>query len=148
MNDILNREGRGMSSISQAKKVLDSLPEGERNAVLRRLRFISRRPEVSIASLLPQFDEAGRHAAPVKTLSLRVEDLRRSHEARALVRACIDQLPTQYRGVFMLCDVHALAPAEVAMTLNTTEETVKYKLHRARQALMTLLIHAQECLAK
>lgn len=115
------------------------------NAALMRLRSASRRPEVSLEPLLPIFDEEGQHAEPVESLTITAETALQSKETRALVRACIEQLPTQYRAVVILRDLEELDTAETAAILGITENAVKIRLHRARQALMTLLHKASAC---
>jgi RNA polymerase sigma-70 factor (ECF subfamily) len=55
------------------------------------------------------------------------------------VRACIDRLPESYRTVLMLRDIEALDTEATARVLGTTPGAVKVSLHRARQALRTLL---------
>lgn len=107
------------------------------NACLMKLRSRSR--QVSIETLLPQFDERGHHAtsyaewgespvAPLKTA-----------DTRARVRACIDKLPEAYRTVVLLRDMEELSTQQTADLLGVTEANVKVRLHRARQALRTLL---------
>ena len=114
------------------------------NAALMKLRSAGRHPEVSIEPLLPTFDEEGRHAKPVESLSISTEQVLQSKETRAMVRSCIEQLPTQYHEVILLRDINELDTAEVAAMLHVTENAVKIRLPRARQALMTLLIQAQK----
>jgi RNA polymerase sigma-70 factor (ECF subfamily) len=109
------------------------------NAALMKLRSANRRPEASLEPLLPTFDEEGHHAEPVDLLSVTADAALLSKETRGFVRACIDQLPTQYRAVLILRDIEELNTAEVAAALEITENAVKTRLHRARQALMTLL---------
>jgi RNA polymerase sigma-70 factor (ECF subfamily) len=109
------------------------------NAALMKLRSASRRPEVSLEPLLPTFDEEGHHTESMDLLSVTAEAALLSKETRTLVRACIEQLPTQYRAVLILRDIEELDTAEVAAMLEVTENAVKICLHRARQALMTLL---------
>ena len=60
-------------------------------------------------------------------------------ETRAFVRAQIDKLPDTYRTVLLLRDIEELSTSEVAVMLNTSENAVKIRLHRARQALRALL---------
>ncbi|MES1256082.1 MAG: sigma-70 family RNA polymerase sigma factor, partial [Acidobacteriota bacterium] len=55
------------------------------------------------------------------------------------VRACIDQLPDNYRTVLVLRDIEELSTQEVGQMLGMTPTAVKVRLHRARQALSTLL---------
>lgn len=60
-------------------------------------------------------------------------------ETRSLVRSCIDQLPDSYRAVLLLRDIEELDTEEAATLLAITPNAVKIRLHRARQALRTLL---------
>ena len=115
------------------------------NAALMTLRSANRHPEVSLEPLLPTFAEDGHHTEPVDPLPVTAEAALQSKETRALVRACIEQLPTQYRAVVILRDIEELDTAEVAAMLGITENAVKIRLHRARQALMTLIQHALHC---
>jgi len=59
-----------------------------------------------------------------------------------MVRRCIDGLPDTYRTILLLRDIEDLDTDEVAETLGITPNAVKIRLHRARQALRTLL-HAE-----
>jgi RNA polymerase sigma-70 factor (ECF subfamily) len=56
-----------------------------------------------------------------------------------LVRDCINQLPESYRTVLLLRDIEGLDTEETAQMLGTNLGVVKARLHRARQALRTLL---------
>jgi RNA polymerase sigma-70 factor (ECF subfamily) len=109
------------------------------NAALMRLRSASRRPEVAMGDLLPTFDEEGHHAEHIRTLPVSVESALESAEIRAQVRRCIERLPEQYRAVIVLRDLQELSTAETAALLEITENAVKIRLHRAHQALRTLL---------
>jgi RNA polymerase sigma-70 factor (ECF subfamily) len=61
------------------------------------------------------------------------------HEIRARVRAAIDQLPDSFRMVLLLRDIEELSTEEAAQALGVNANTVKIRLHRARQALLKLL---------
>jgi RNA polymerase sigma-70 factor (ECF subfamily) len=63
----------------------------------------------------------------------------RAQETAALVREAITKLPDQYREVLVLRDIEDKDTAETAELLGTTPNAVKVRLHRARQALRTLL---------
>lgn len=109
------------------------------NASLGILRRRARRPACPIDDLLPDFDTSGHHALPVPAWSeppivhvARVETL-------AQVRKCIDQLPEEYRTVLLLRDIEGMDTEATAQALETTQGAVKTRLHRARQALRTLL---------
>ena len=60
-------------------------------------------------------------------------------ELAGIVRAAIDQLPDTYREVLLLRDIEELSTDEAAEALGVTPNAVKIRLHRARQALRTLL---------
>jgi len=107
-----------------------------------KLRSARRRPEISIESLLPVFDETGAWAQEVKPLAMTNEDVLASKETRAIVRACIERLPASYREVMILRDIEELDTAEVATMLRISANAVKIRLHRARQALLQLVQHA------
>jgi RNA polymerase sigma-70 factor (ECF subfamily) len=109
------------------------------NAALMRLRSRRRRREESIEPLLPRFAADGHWAEPPTPLTLSAEALVDGHEQRALVRAAIDRLPETYRTVIMLRDIEELDTDEAAAILGVTPNAVKTRLHRARQALRTLL---------
>ena len=49
------------------------------------------------------------------------------------------ELPDGYRQVYLLRDVEEMSNEEVALAMGLTPNAVKIRLHRARQALMTLV---------
>jgi RNA polymerase sigma-70 factor (ECF subfamily) len=109
------------------------------NAALMKLRSRRRRPEESIDELLPRFESDGhfeRGSAPVgRLVDEEVGEARR----RAAVRRCIDALPESHRLVIVLRDVEGLGTEETARQLGISADAAKMRLHRARQALRTLL---------
>ena len=109
------------------------------NVVLMRMRSRRARPESSIEDLLPRFDGDGAWADRIGGSEASSEALLGQGETRALVRRCIDQLPPTYRSVVMLRDIEELDTEEAAAVLGITPNAVKIRLHRARQALRTLL---------
>jgi RNA polymerase sigma-70 factor (ECF subfamily) len=109
------------------------------NAALMRLRSSKRRREDSMDELLPAFAEDGHHLRPVAPFRGEAEDEIASAELSAIVRAAIDELPDSYRVVVMLRDVEGLDTAETAAALGIGPDATKMRLHRARQALRTLL---------
>lgn len=109
------------------------------NACLMKIRSRGRRPETSMDDLLPTFDRSGHHStAAGKWRDAPDEQLRR-HETRATVRRCIDMLPDDYRTVLVLRDIEEFSTEESAEILGATAGAIKTRLHRARQALRTLL---------
>ena len=108
------------------------------NAALMKIRTRGRRPEESIEDLLPRFLDDGHHAEPTSDWSA-ANELIEQRETRERVRAAIDRLPEAYRTVLMLRDIEEMDTAETARMLGVTANTVKIRLHRARQALARLL---------
>ncbi len=112
------------------------------NTALMRLRSRRRHPETPIEDLLPHFDGDGGHRKPAEIADLGACDpgteLDRA-QLRARVRDCIAELPDSYRTILVLRDIEEASTEEVAVILGLTEGNVKTRLHRARQALKTLL---------
>lgn len=109
------------------------------NQCLMKLRSRRRKPEQSIEELLPSFLPDGhqvRESAPWE-ISIATEVER--NEVFGLVRRAIDRLPSNYKTVLLLRDIEELSTEEVARMLGVTSNTIKVRLHRARQALRTLL---------
>ena len=109
------------------------------NRCLGRLRSRKRRPTVSLDDLLPAYDEDGRYVRPVRSWVPEAEDPLLRAETRAQVRACIDRLPEAYRTVLVLRDMEEFDTDQTAERLGSTPGAVKTRLHRARQALRSLL---------
>lgn len=109
------------------------------NAALMKLRRRARRPEQSIDHLLPRFQDDGHQLDPPAPWEQGAEQLAQRQETRALVRRLIDQLPENYRTVLVLRDIEEVDTEETARLLGVNEGVVKTRLHRARQALRTLL---------
>jgi RNA polymerase sigma-70 factor (ECF subfamily) len=109
------------------------------NAALMKIRSGARRPETSIEELLPKFDQDGHHASAIQEWPESAEEIVFRDETRARVREAIEKLPETFRTVLLLRDIEELDTDEVARMLNVTPNAVKIRLHRARQALRTLL---------
>jgi RNA polymerase sigma-70 factor, ECF subfamily len=116
------------------------------NACLMRLRTRRRRPELSIESLLPRFDDRGhrelsgpgstpsalaRHDSPADGIEQR--------ELRRTVWEAIARLPDGYREVLIMRDMEQLDTQQTAAALGLTVDAAKTRLHRARQALRAIL---------
>jgi RNA polymerase sigma-70 factor, ECF subfamily len=93
---------------------------------------------VPLDGLLPD-GESCRLGEPVAAAPEPAVSRLASDETRAQVRACIDRLPESYRTVLVLRDLEELDTDQTARALGTTRAVVKTRLHRARQALRTLL---------
>lgn len=109
------------------------------NAALMRLRSRHRRGEESIEDLLPGFLEDGHQASSSLPWRESAHDAVERDQTREMVRRCIDRLPENYRIVLLLRDIEELDTDETARALGTNANVVKIRLHRARQALRTLL---------
>ena len=109
------------------------------NAALMRLRAKRRRPEAPLDSLLPAFQDDGHHVEEFADWAMPADRLLERESVRVAVRGCIAQLPDTYREVLMLRDIEELSTEDVAALLKVTANAVKVRLHRARQALSTLL---------
>lgn len=108
------------------------------NCALMKLRSQSRSPEQPIEDLLPRFLEDGHHAQPLTDWGS-ADRLLMQRFTRERVRAAIDRLPESYRAVLLLRDIEELDTGEVARALGLTKNAAKIRVHRARQALATLL---------
>lgn len=109
------------------------------NACLMILRTRRRRPETRISDLLPTFETDGHQSLPAAPWNPDEPSGIEREELLATVRECIDQLPDHYRVVLMLRDIEGLDTEQTADALGMTTHAVKTRLHRARQALRSLL---------
>jgi RNA polymerase sigma-70 factor (ECF subfamily) len=113
------------------------------NAALMQLRARRPRPELPIEDLPPRFDDAGRWVdESEQTEWVDVHPMHR-RETRQMVRRCINQLPESYRSVLVLRDIEDLDIVEVAAMLATSPNAIKIRVHRARQALRSLIEREQ-----
>jgi RNA polymerase sigma-70 factor (ECF subfamily) len=106
------------------------------NTALMKIRSRKRRPEESIDDLLPTFQADGHQTTESRDWSDAIFERK---ETAAIVRQAIAQLPDHYRVVLTLRDIEERDTIETATALGTTTTVVKVRLHRARQALRTLL---------
>ena len=108
------------------------------NAALAKLRKNKRAPRTSLDGLLPTFDDSG-HRVLGQAVGPKVSDQLEREELQAVVRQKIDELPDDYRNVVLLRDIEQLDTKQTADYLGIKEGAVKTRLHRARQALRSLL---------
>ena len=130
---------RGLSNFEGGSLLSTWLHRIAVNAALMKLRTRKRKPERSIETLLPVYLEDGHHAENFQEWNLPADKAMMRAEQRAVVRQCIGELPDNYRTVLILRDIEELDTDEVAERLGVTPNAVKIRLHRARQALRTLL---------
>jgi RNA polymerase sigma-70 factor (ECF subfamily) len=109
------------------------------NGALMTLRTRRRKPEASIEDLLPAFMEDGHHVDNFMGWAAQADRLLEEKQMRQVVRAAIAELPETHRRVLILRDVEELSTDETAEALGITPNAVKIRLHRARQALATLV---------
>jgi RNA polymerase sigma-70 factor, ECF subfamily len=109
------------------------------NVSLMKLRARSRSREFRIDDLLPTFDETGHHSRPVRPWEDRALARLAQAETSAHVRACMERLPSGYREILLLRDIEELDCEQTAQFLGINLGAVKTRLHRARQALRSLL---------
>ena len=109
------------------------------NAALMKLRTRKRKPEQSIDTMLPSFLDDGHHEERFQSWEEPVDKVMERKETRELVRQQIDALPEGYRTVLVLRDIEGLDTEETAKLLGLSVNATKIRLHRARQALRTML---------
>jgi RNA polymerase sigma-70 factor (ECF subfamily) len=109
------------------------------NTALMKIRQRERKPEAPIDDLLPEYQPDGHHVVEYDEWRLPAPQKLLREEVRAQVHAAIDRLPESYRTVLLLRDIDEMDTPEVAALLSVTPNAVKIRLHRARQALRTLL---------
>lgn len=109
------------------------------NAALMKLRTKKRHPEQSIDDLLPTFKADGHQESPGLRWSESAASQAERSETQALIRRHIEILPESYRTVLLLRDIEEFDTETVAQMLDLSVSAVKVRLHRARQALRTLL---------
>jgi RNA polymerase sigma-70 factor (ECF subfamily) len=109
------------------------------NAALMKLRSKKRKIERSIDDLLPRFKDDGHMADGASQWAVTHDTAVASRETRELVRHGIEQLPEAHRTILLLRDIEGRSTEETAKLLDISSAAVKTRLHRARQALRTLL---------
>jgi RNA polymerase sigma-70 factor (ECF subfamily) len=108
------------------------------NEALMRLRS-RKSSEESIDDLLPSFQEDGHQVRETADWSDLADKSLERAETAEMVNRLIEQLPESYRTVLVLRDIEGMSNAEIAEMLGISTNLVKVRLHRARQALRTLI---------
>ena len=109
------------------------------NECLMRLRSRGNAEEPSIEELMPAFVADGHQTRDTVDWSEAADEALERAETAALIRRKIDELPDSYRTVLIMRDIEEMSNAEIAEILGVSPNVVKVRLHRARQALRTLL---------
>jgi len=103
------------------------------NAAYQKIRG-RRRHEGEISSdAIPGLLSETAHDA--SSWSQAVDDPARQTEMRAALTEAIDELPTHYRTIFVLRDLHGLSHIEIGQRLSLSAASVKTRIHRARSLL-------------
>ena len=109
------------------------------NEALMQLRSRANAEEPSIDDLLPTFVEDGHQTRDTVDWSESAEAALERKETAEIIRRNIDKLPDGYRTVLVMRDLEEMSNAEIADALGISTNLVKVRVHRARQALRTLL---------
>ena len=110
------------------------------NSALMRLRRKRRAPDALADQPLelagPKFSAEG-YLEPTSTSdwSQRADERMMSSQLGSAINKAVEQLPDDYRTVFLLKDVDGLSNEDIAQALELTVPAVKSRLHRARLAL-------------
>jgi RNA polymerase sigma-70 factor (ECF subfamily) len=102
-----------------------------RNLSRERLRRDRRRLSLHGLSLI------GREPSYIADPSGDLEDAQRAVE----VRRALGKLPSRYRELIILCDLHGLSYSDAAAVVGTSVPAVRSRLHRGRQLLRLRLGH-------
>jgi RNA polymerase sigma-70 factor (ECF subfamily) len=139
LQDALLSAFRGIQRFDEQSQLSTWLHRIVVNAALMRIRTRSRRAEQSIEGLLPRFADDGHHVEAYAPPHERVDRAMEREEMRVAVRAAIAALPETYRVVLLMRDIEEMSTKEAADALGISENAAKLRLHRARQALGTIL---------
>lgn len=112
-----------------------------RNQVLRRLE--KDRPFVQIVDEAEEAEQQRGVSEHLVADADPLGDLLRSEMIEA-VRQAVLALPSHYREVVVLCDLHEMSYVEAAAALSCAVGTVRSRLHRARSLLIERLRATKE----
>ena len=139
LQDAMVAVHRSIGNFESSSALLTWLHRIVVNSALMKLRTKRRHPEEDIEQYLPRFLEDGHQRVPSTPWTESAQSVLEREELRAAVREAIEKLPEAYRIVLQLRDIEEMSTAETAEILGVTKNVVKIRLHRARQALRTLL---------
>ena len=109
------------------------------NTSLMKLRAKGRSKETDLGGLLPDFVESGVFAEAQPPWQESADEPAIRKELLEQVHSVIEKLPDTYRVPLLLRDIEGLSNQEVAEALGVTGNAVRVRVHRARQALGSLL---------
>ncbi|MGD2294641.1 MAG: sigma-70 family RNA polymerase sigma factor [Candidatus Aminicenantes bacterium] len=108
-----------------------------RIAVNRTLNFLKRARREKKKTEMAMRDFSGEEWS-AKTVSP-PEQNSLSLELRAKIKKAVDSLPLSYRAAFLLVEFEGMLHKEAAYVLECSENTVAWRLHKARKILQTKL---------
>lgn len=109
------------------------------NAALMRVRSGKNRETIAIDALLPSFEGGMHKEHPRAWRTSPGQDELIAEEDRAALLDALNVLPDEYREVIVLRDVEGLESKAVAAALGISDALVRQRLHRGRQALLTVM---------
>lgn len=109
------------------------------NACLMKLRKQARRLMLPLDDLLPDKVDV----ASLVTDDVDADPLERD-EQHELIHRYLRELPDSYREIILLRNIEEQSTEEVAIRLGITAGAVKTRLHRAHQALKSIMVHEAE----
>jgi RNA polymerase sigma-70 factor, ECF subfamily len=94
-----------------------------------------RRGEVSTDAPLGEFAERGREGGPPRDWAVATDDPARQAEIRAALTDALDELPGDFRTLFVLRDLEGRSYTEIGQSLSLSVTNVKTRMHRTRMLL-------------
>jgi len=109
------------------------------NVCLMKIRHRGTEPTgmVPLEDFLPQHEEGNQPS--LQEWPEKPEEILLTKESREKMMEALDQLPADYRAVFVLRDIEGFSNAEAGEALGISVAAVKSRLHRARIALRGML---------
>jgi len=109
------------------------------NVCLMKIRHRGTEPTgmVPLEDFMPQHEEGNQPS--LQEWPEKPEEILLTKESREKMMEALDQLPADYRAVFVLRDIEGFSNAEAGEALGISVAAVKSRLHRARIALRGML---------
>jgi len=109
------------------------------NVCLMKIRHRGTEPTgmVPLEDFMPQHEEGNQPS--LQEWPEKPEEILLTKESREKMMEALDQLPADYRAVFILRDIEGFSNAEAGEALGISVAAVKSRLHRARIALRGML---------
>ncbi len=139
VQDAVVRALRSLGTLERPEALGAWLRRITTNVALQELRTRGRRRERSIETLLPVFRNDGHREGVRESWAGADRSPMEREETRRAVRDAVEALPDSYREIIMLRDLMGMDTAETSAVLGISQNLAKVRLHRARQALRSLL---------